>query len=192
VAWGSAPHGGAGSLCPTRLLRGLQGGRPCLPTSELEGVKPVAFPAGPVGPGNSRPPEAPQGRARAGIRDLLCWSGPGRQGLRGIPGTAFPVGVGSVGCRAAGRQESSWIRESCWQMACSTPVGRRLLCDLGPLCPAYKPQFPRRVGGSLEVVKVSTQAGGAVSVHLLFGVEGCPLPPGSELRAPLSSAWPEH
>lgn len=36
---------------------------------------------------------------------------------------------------AAGRQESSWIRESCWREARSPPAGCRLLGDLEPASP---------------------------------------------------------
>lgn len=50
------------------------------------------------------------------------------------------------GTRAAGRQESSWIRESCWPESRSPPAGRRLLGDLGPVRPVSEPQFPQQQG----------------------------------------------
>lgn len=56
-----------------------------------------------------------------------------------IPEPARSGGIGrspGLDSGAAGRQESSWIRESCWREARSPspppPAGHRLLGDLGP------------------------------------------------------------
>lgn len=121
----------------------LRGGRPTRPRvgPRRERVKRVAFPAGPAGPGNRWPLAPPRGRDRAGVRGpgtrLPPW--PGRPEARTAedPRACAPrAGLEGPDSGAAGRQESSWIRESCWREARSPPAGCRLLGDLGPASPA--------------------------------------------------------
>lgn len=103
----------------------------------------MAFPAGPAGPGNRWPLRPRRGRPGGAPRPwspLPRGGAPGGRAAR-IPGPCAHGAVGRAGLGAAGRQESSWIRESCWRASRSPPAGHRLPGDLGPATPASRLSF---------------------------------------------------
>lgn len=141
----------------------------------------MVFPAGVASPGNRRPLEPPRGRDRAGVRSsgtpLTLSPGHPEPRTAEDPPAGAPRGpLEGPDSGAAVRQESSWIRESCWLEARFPPAGRRLPGDLGPARPASEPQFPRTVS-CLEAC-ASRKRGGEprVGPSVCFGVGAAAAP----------------